>query len=68
MSINNILQNAPAIPLEKVRGKYLAPSISRISLDNEISLQLESPPVLPNEGRVIAPEYFNTDPFKSNRA
>lgn len=69
MSIYNILQNTPAILLEKVRGKYLTPSITCINLDKEISLQLESdPPVLPNEGRVIAPEYFNNDPFKSNRA
>ena len=69
MSINNNPQNDLSLFSEKVRGKYLTPTISRIVLDNEISLQLESdPPVLPNEGRVIAPEYFNNDPFKSNRA
>ena len=68
MSLTNILQIDSAISSEKIRAQYLTPSISRISLDSEISLQLESPPVLPNEGRVIAPEYFNNDPFKSNLA
>ena len=69
MSNNNIFQNNPTRFPEKMRGKYFTPTISRIILDNEISLQLESdPPVLPNEGRVIAPEYFNSDPFKSNLA
>lgn len=67
MSINNIRQDDPTNPSETVRAKYLTPSISCIRLDNEISLQLASdPPVLPNEGRVIAPEYFNNDPFKTN--
>ena len=70
MSINNNPQNDLSLFSEKVRGKYISPSISRILLDNEISLQLQStdPPALPNEGRVIAPEYFNSDPFKSNFA
>lgn len=42
---------------------YVSPSIMIISMDNEISLSLEStPPAGPNE-LVKAPEYFNNDPF-----
>ena len=49
---------------------YIAPSVERIELDNEIALQLEStPPKAPGEGeaKLNAPEYFNNDPFKTNR-
>ena len=50
---------------------YNAPNVERIELDNEISLQLESsvtPPKAPGESNLVAPEYFNNDPFKSNQA
>ena len=51
---------------------YSAPQVERIELDNEIALQLESapsqaPPTPPGEARLNAPEYFNNDPFKTNR-
>ena len=48
---------------------YIAPQTERIELDNEIELQLESsttPPKAPGEAILIAPEYFNNDPFKNN--
>lgn len=49
------------------KQNYIAPTIERIELDNEIALQLEStPPKAPGEGRLIAPEYLNSDPFKTN--
>ena len=48
---------------------YIAPSIDCITLDNEISLALESPPVGPGEGNNnIVPSYFNNDPFKTMNA
>jgi hypothetical protein len=71
MSLKNILLNDLIIPSAKICGKYIAPSVNRISLDNEISLALESePPVGPGgtESQLMAPDYFNTDPFKSNLA
>ncbi|MEI6752790.1 MAG: hypothetical protein WCK78_06455 [Paludibacter sp.] len=48
---------------------YIAPQVERIELDNEIALQLESsalPPKAPGEAGLMAPEYFNNDPFKNN--
>jgi len=50
----------------KLRNAYNSPRIERITLDNEISLALESisPPVYPNETITHTPEYFNNDPFK----
>lgn len=46
---------------------YISPAITIISMDNEISLTLEStPPTGPNELIVNAPEYFDNDPFKNN--
>ncbi|MFZ4414629.1 MAG: hypothetical protein ACOYOV_16215 [Bacteroidales bacterium] len=46
---------------------YTQPKIASVKLDNDISLALESaPPDGPNEVRNSAPEYFNSDPFKSN--
>ncbi len=48
------------------KSTYTMPVIQRIELDNEIALQLEStPPHAPGEARLNAPEYFNSDPFKS---
>jgi hypothetical protein len=47
---------------------YIAPIVHRITLDNEISLALESspnPPWGPDESS-LAPEYFNNDPYKDN--
>ena len=42
---------------------YISPKIECVSLDNEISLVLESlqPDTEPNFSK--APEYFNNDPF-----
>ena len=52
---------------ENTQKQYTAPQIERIELDNEIALQLEStPPKAPGESRLIAPEYFNNDPYKTN--
>lgn len=55
--------------IDKIKSPYISPIIRNIKLDNEISLQLESaPPEGPQETSVIAPEYFNNDPFKANLA
>lgn len=54
---------------KNTQKQYTAPQVERIELDNEIALQLESsvtPPKAPGEGRLIAPEYFNNDPYKTN--
>ncbi len=48
---------------------YTTPEIVCITLDNEISLQLDSaPPGGPGEGASLSPEYLNNDPFKTNQA
>jgi len=59
-------------PIEiAITKNYIVSQIERIKLDNEISLTLESasgaPPSGPNETSQ-APEYFNSDPFKTNHA
>jgi hypothetical protein len=55
--------------LNKENRLYISPVIERVELDNEISLALEStPPDGPGESSVIAPEYFNNDPFRINQA
>jgi hypothetical protein len=48
---------------------YSPPQLELVQLDNEISLALESvPPVGPgDETATLAPEYFNDNPFKTNR-
>ena len=48
---------------------YNIPQLIKVSLDNEISLELESnPPGGPGEVQNLhAPDYFNNDPFKTNR-
>ena len=53
------------IPTEK--RTYQPPVIVSISLDNEISLALESAPT-PDSGDEVynTPEYFNNDPYKGN--
>lgn len=51
------------------KREYNAPIIEQIILDNEISLALESDaPVGPGEGKLNAPEYLNSNPYKSNMA
>ena len=46
---------------------YSQPEITRVELDNEISLALESNPAPgPNEVMNNAPEHFNNDPFNAN--
>jgi len=47
---------------------YSSPQIERITLDNEISLTLDSTTPDTEPGHAQAPEYFNNDPFKSNMA
>ncbi len=46
---------------------YSAPAIEYIMLDNDISLQLESPGK-PDSGDEVynTPHYLNNDPFKTN--
>ena len=55
------------IPTEKLT--YLPPVIDSSSLDNEISLALESAPT-PDSGDEVynTPDYFNNDPYKDNLA
>ena len=55
------------IPTEK--RTYQPPVIVSISLDNEISLALESAPT-PDSGDEVynTPDYFNNDPYKDNMA
>jgi len=46
---------------------YFSPAIEWIKLDNEISLQLQSPGTPDNGDEVYnTPQYFNNDPFKNN--
>jgi hypothetical protein len=46
---------------------YTSPTVDCVTLDSEISLQLDSAPHGPGEGQnTIVPEYFNNDPFKTN--
>ena len=55
------------IPTEK--RTYQPPVIESISLDNEISLALESAPT-PDSGDEVynTPDYFNNDPYRDNMA
>jgi hypothetical protein len=49
------------------KKEYSSPQIIRVKLDNEISLALESdPPTYESTNNVVAPEYFNNNPFKDN--
>ena len=55
--------------INETSASYNAPNVERVELDNEIALQLEStPPKAPGEANLVAPEYFNNDPFKNNQA
>lgn len=57
----NIKKNKPS------RRTYSTPRIERIKLDNEISLSLESDEAPGDpEASIRAPEYFNSDPFRTN--
>ena len=50
------------------KREYKMPQIIEIKLDNEISLVLDSTPTPgPGEGSVgsLAPEFMNSDPFKT---
>lgn len=48
---------------------YLTPEVACILLDNEISLQLQSP-ATPNSGDEVnnTPGYINSNPFKTDLA
>ncbi len=52
------------------KREYTHPTVEKIALDNEISLQLESNPDTPNSGDEVynKPDYMNNDPFKSMNA
>jgi hypothetical protein len=59
------------IAIKKTDKKsYISPSIERVTLDNEISLTLDSlNSARPNgdpTNWTKAPEHFNNDPFKMN--
>jgi hypothetical protein len=48
---------------------YSQPQITRLELDNEISLVLESNPAAgPDEVMNKTSDYFNNNPFKANNA
>jgi len=48
---------------------YFPPVLEYIKLDNEISLQLESPAPGDSGDEVMnSPQYFNNDPFKTSKA
>lgn len=49
------------------RKSYSPPRIECVSLDNEISLELQSePPTYEHIKLSNAPEYFNNNPFNSS--
>ena len=50
------------------KSTYFSPMVKCIKLDNEISLQLQSPGTPDNGDEVVynTPQYFNKDPFKTN--
>ena len=51
------------------KKQYVQPLIERVKLDNEISLQLESPTGEPTgEDWMFSNNYFNNDPYKGNMA
>jgi hypothetical protein len=61
----NKLNNMKRNPFQTTKRFYNAPLVERITLDNEISLQLASDPLPgPGESYNSAPEYFNNDPYK----
>ena len=48
------------------KKQYVHPLIERVKLDNEISLQLESPTGEPTDREWSSNDYFNNDPYKGN--
>jgi hypothetical protein len=54
--------------IKKFKRDYCNPTITKIAIDNEISLQLESeaPPWGPGES-IGALKYNNNDPFKEQQ-
>ena len=52
--------------LDNNKKQYVLPEVSRIELDNEISLALaSSPPIGPVEGNNLKlPEVYTDDPYK----
>lgn len=49
------------------KRNYFPPVVEKIRLDNEISLALESsPPIGPDEGVNLSPDYLGNDTFKTN--
>ena len=51
------------------KKQYVQPLIERVKLDNEISLQLESPTGEPTgEDWMFSNNSFNNDPYKGNLA
>lgn len=55
---------------DTIKREYISPSIEKIKLDNEISLQLASNPDTPDSGDEVynTPEYFQNNPFKTMKA
>ncbi|MDD3321859.1 MAG: hypothetical protein PHS59_10490 [Paludibacter sp.] len=51
-----------------MKRNYIAPEVTAIILDNEISLSLDSlPPWGPGEVQNnLTPDYLNNDPFKTD--
>lgn len=48
------------------KKKYMTPAIELVELDNGMSLQLESnPPIGPDEGASLSPEFLQTNPYKT---
>ena len=66
--INNHLNHHNTHRMNTNYQTYTSPKVERIELDNQISLTLDStPPVGPGgETKLISPDYFNNDPFKTN--
>ena len=52
----------------KQKKTYIPPILTVVTLDNDISLALESaPPVPGNESLLHSADYINSDPFKIHR-
>ena len=51
----------------QTKKMYIVPQVERIELDKEIALQLElTLSKGPGEAKLIVPEHFRNDPFKTN--
>jgi len=55
--------------METIRKIYITPDVEVVTLDNEISLALQSvaPPAGPEESQNTIPFFNNEDPFKVNK-